>query len=96
MSDEGLIQAGRSDKYGQVHVERVGNTGFDDHEEPMALLRAQDDYALAAMLTYLNYMEEDPDIPEAQRESVRRQVTAFTDWRRENRDKIRLPGTVTN
>lgn len=86
------IRAGRSDKYGQVYVERIGNTGFDDPDEPVALLRAQDEHAYRAMLYYLRLNDEDPEVPAAQAESVRRQVEAFERFRRKDPERIRKPG----
>jgi hypothetical protein len=87
------ITAGRSDKYGQVYVERIGNTGFDDPNEPVGLFRAQDNYALTILESYLAILEIDEEVPVAQIESVRRQIEAFHQWREDNPEKIRTPGT---
>jgi hypothetical protein len=78
-----MIRAGSSDKYGQVYVERVGNTGFPDPDEPVALLRAQDRHALAAMAT-----------PDAQRQSVATQVYRFQEFRIAHPEKLRTPGVA--
>jgi hypothetical protein len=86
------MTAGQSDKYGQVYVERVGNTGFDDPAEPVALLRAQDDLAYEAMLVYLRLNDEDAEVSAAQAESVRRQVEAFERFRHAHPDRVRKPG----
>lgn len=88
-----LIRAGHSDKYGQVYVERVGNTGFSDPEEPVALIRAQDDLALKVMVLYLQ-LSAAGGVPQEQFESVARQVHCFTNWQEANRDKVRTPGTT--
>ena len=94
MADLGQpIRSGRSDKYGQVYVERIGNTGFDDPTEPVALLRAQDVLALPIMQEYLRRTTADPDIPASQVASVRRQVEAFERWRLEHPERVRKPGT---
>lgn len=92
--DDRPIQAGRSDKYGQVFVERYGNTGFDDPSEPVAMLRAQDDHAYYAMIDYLQRCGADPEVDDAQVASVRRQVEAFGAFRREHPERIRKPGRV--
>lgn len=88
------IPAGRSDKYGDVSVERTGAHGFPDQEEPVALFRAADFYSLGILRSYLQALEGDHGVPAEQRESVRRQIAAFEDWRAANDDKIRLPGTT--
>jgi hypothetical protein len=90
---EGLVRAGRSDKYGQVWVERVGSTGFPDPDEPVALMRAQDRLAHRLMQLYLS-LSVTAGVPREQIESVRRQITAFREWREANRDKVRTPGRV--
>lgn len=89
-----MIEAGRSDKYGQVHVERIGNTGFDDPTEPIALFRAQDKLALKSLRDYLRRCIGDPDVPAAQITSVCAQVEAFERYQREHPDRVRKPGTV--
>lgn len=86
------IPAGTSDKYGQVYVERIGNTGFDDLAEPVSLLRAQDEHAYQAMLVYLRLNDEDREVSASQAESVRRQVEAFERFRHRHPDRIRKPG----
>lgn len=89
-----VIPAGTSDKYGQVHVERVGNTGFDDIAEPIAVLRAQDRHALPTMRTYFAAMLMDEQVPETQIASVQRQIAAFEEWRIAHPEKVRTPGTT--
>jgi hypothetical protein len=88
------LRAGLSDKYGQVYVERVGNTGFSDPTEPVAVFRAQDRLALAVLHAYLGELRADPAVPVSQIESVERQAAAFEEWRREHPEKVRTPGTV--
>lgn len=88
------VRAGVSDKYGHVYVERVGQTGFPARDEPVALFRASDFYSLGILRHYLQALEGDGGVPAEQRESVRRQVQAFVDWRLANDDQIRLPGTT--
>jgi hypothetical protein len=89
-----VIVAGKSDKYGQVYVERVGNTGFDDPNEPIGLIRAQDEYALQLMKLYLNMLQQDPEVPALQMSSVEKQINAMEIWRAQNPYKIRVPGTT--
>lgn len=89
-----LIAAGISDKYGQVYVERIGNTGFDGPPEPVALLRAQDEHAYRSMLDYLRRCAADPDVPDEQALSVGRQIEAFDRFRSEHPELIRKPGRV--
>lgn len=88
------IISGRSDKYGQVYVEKVGHTGFDDAEEPVALFRAQDKYALWIMKEYLRALEADSHVSAEQLDSVRRQIKAFETWSDANPEKLRTPGFV--
>lgn len=92
LAPEVLLAAGVSNKYGQVHVERIGQTGFDDPAEPVALLRAQDEHALPVLAAYLLRLREDPAVPVAQVESVTRQVMAFARWRAANPGGVRTPG----
>lgn len=89
-----IIPAGISDKYGQVYVEKTGNTGFNDQSEPVALFRAQDVYAYVALENYHALLEIDDKIPAEQIESVERQIEAFRNWRIEHTDQLRLPGTT--
>lgn len=88
-----LIRAGRSNKYGQVYVERIGNTGFSDPDEPVALIRAQDRLAHTVMVYYLQ-LSAAASVPPGQFESVARQVHLFMNWQEANRDKVRTPGTT--
>jgi hypothetical protein len=88
-----LVRAGYSDKYGQVYVERVGNTGFPDPDEPVALLRAQDKLAQKAIAFYHRLSASHRVTPE-QRESVTRQVERFAAWAKANPTKMRLPGSA--
>ena len=90
------MRSGRSDKYGQVYVERIGSTGFDDPTEPVALLRAQDEKALGVMEGYLCELEADPRVPDEQVMSVRRQVEKFRQWRADHPERVRVPGTRRN
>lgn len=77
MAERDIITAGRSDKYGQVYVERVGNTGFSDPDEPIALLRAQDKYAEHVLAVYKALVDADPEVPAEQKQSVAEQVARF-------------------
>lgn len=88
-----LIRAGRSDKYGQVYVEHIGNSGFPDPDEPIALIRAQDRLAHLLMVHYLQ-LSAGPTIPPEQWKSVARQAHLFFNWQDVNQDKVRTPGTV--
>lgn len=88
-----LIRAGRSDKYGQVYVERIGNTGFSDPDEPVALIRAQDRLAHHLMCEYLQRSSA-IGVPREQWQSVARQAHLFFNWQEENPDKVRTPGTT--
>lgn len=88
-----LIRAGYSDKYGQVYVERIGNTGFPDPDEPVALMRAQDRLTHRLMV-YYHALSVEAHVPTKQWESVARQVYRFIDWQERNREKLRTPGTV--
>jgi len=88
-----LVRAGYSDKYGQVYVERIGNTGFPDPDEPVALLRAQDKLAQKAIAFYHRLSASHRVTPE-QRESVTRQVERFAAWAKANPTKMRLPGSA--
>lgn len=90
-----MIVAGRSDKYGQVHVEKVGNTGFPDPDEPIALFRGQDKKAEQVMAFYYNLLCDDEDVTEEQLQSVARQLVAFSTFAADNPDKMRTPGTMT-
>lgn len=87
------IQAGYSDKYGHVFVERVGNTGFDDPEEPIALFRAQDVYSIDVLKYYLEVLNVTDLIPLSQIASVKSQLENFKRWHADNPDRIRIPGT---
>lgn len=87
------MPAGRSDKYGQVYVERVGGTGFADRTEPIALLRGQDYHALEVMRFYRRLLGEDSNVAGEQLASVDRQIAAFVSWRGEHPNKVRTPGT---
>jgi hypothetical protein len=92
--DISLYHAGVSDKYGNVYVEKVGNlNGFDDQTEPVVVLRARDDLAMQAMVHYLQLCMGTDGVPARQVESVKRQVTRFSKWRKFNPKKMRLPGT---
>lgn len=86
------VRAGCSDKYGQVYVERIGNTGFPDPDEPIALLRGQDKHAWAAMRFYKSLIDNDPGVSYEQRQSVARQCYRFQLFRDNNPDKMRTPG----
>lgn len=88
------ITAGRSDKYGQVYVERIGNTGFPDPDEPVALLRAQDRLAYRAMLFYQDLINSDPDVSAEQRDSVSRQVARFHVFQACHPNRVRTPGAA--
>jgi hypothetical protein len=88
-----LIRAGWSDKYGQVYVERIGNTGFPDANEPVALMRAQDRLTHRLMV-YYHALSAEAHVPSAQMESVERQVHGFINWQEANRDKVRTPGAT--
>lgn len=90
-----LVRAGYSDKYGQVYVERIGNTGFPDPDEPVAVIRGQDRLAHTLMAHYLQ-LSTGEGVPSGQWESVARQVHRFFTWQQENPDKVRTPGTVTS
>ncbi|HMG45656.1 MAG TPA: hypothetical protein VK611_30280 [Acidimicrobiales bacterium] len=90
-----MIVAGRSDKYGQVHVEKVGNTGFSDPDEPIALFRGQDRYAEQVMAYYYNMLCDDQDVTDEQLQSVARQLVAFSAFASANPDKMRTPGKTT-
>jgi hypothetical protein len=87
-----LIRAGYSDKYGQVYVERVGNTGFPDADEPVALLRAQDRLAQKAIAFYYRLTANHHRVTPEQLASVARQVQRFVAWSQANPTKMRLPG----
>jgi len=87
-----IIPAGVSDKYGQVYVEKIGNTGFDDLTEPVAVFRAQDVYAVGVLEAYLELLRIDDHIDPEQIFSVEHQLEAFNAWRLDNSDKVRLPG----
>jgi hypothetical protein len=84
-----------SDKYGEVYVQRTFNTTFPDPEEPVALLRAQDQWSLRILEVYLDTLRVDDRVPLEYRRSVERQVEAFRQWRDENPDLLRVPGTPT-
>lgn len=88
-----MIPAGFSDKYGHVFVERVGRTGFDDTEEPVALLRAQDEHAVAVLEYYMLRLKADRRVTQAQVESVQRQLRNFLGWRIEHPGRVRVPGS---
>jgi hypothetical protein len=86
-----LFHAGISDKYGHVYVEKVAS-GFEDRDEPVALLRARDDLAMKVMVHYLTLNVNTDGVPERQVKSVQRQVARFHRWRRYR--TTRLPGTT--
>lgn len=85
--------AGTSDKYGRVYTERLGNTGFDDKDEPVALFRAQDRHSVSVLSLYLSCLMGDKDAPHEHIEGVRRQLARFLNWRDVNPTKVRTPGT---
>lgn len=88
-----LIKAGRSDKYGQVYVERMGSSGFSDPGEPVAVLRAEDVHAWRAMQFYKSLIDGDPKVGSEQRQSVARQVYAFQLWQIDHPHRVRIPGS---
>jgi hypothetical protein len=77
----------------QRAVTSVGNTGFPDPDEPVALLRAQDKLAQKAIAFYHRLSASHRVTPE-QRESVTRQVERFAAWAKANPTKMRLPGSA--
>lgn len=89
-----MIIAGYSSKYGQIYVERTGNTGFDaDLHEPIALHRSQDQHSVAVMEFYLSRLRADPAVPPQQIASVERQLQLMREWRAEHPERVRTPGT---
>ncbi len=88
-----LWQAGISDKYGQVYVERRPDRAFDDPEEPVALFRAADQFTLEVLARYVALLLATKEgIPEAQLLSVYHQIRNFVAWREAHPEKVRLPG----
>lgn len=84
--------AGVSNKYGQVYVEREGRNGFPDRDEPVALLRAADEFALGALLYYRDLLYIAEGVHPEQLQSVEQQLANFGAWREANPDKVRKPG----
>jgi hypothetical protein len=80
---------GYSDKYGHVTTERHGRTGPIGDEEPVAIFRAQDKYATAALTYYLVLCSSKGCAPD-HLESVTKQIENFEAWQASN--PTRRPG----
>jgi hypothetical protein len=82
---------GYSDKYGYVATTRHGRSGPIGEDEPVALIRAQDDLAVPT----LRYYRERCVVagsPDDHIESIDHQISNFTNWQHKN--PTRTPGTA--
>lgn len=87
--------AGQSDKYGDVWVTRDGAAPFSG-DEPVAVLRAEDEHALAVLIFYRDLLATDAGVPGEQLASVERQVQAFAHWRDQHAERVRKPGVPSD
>lgn len=84
--------AGQSDKYGQVYTEREGSTSWTDPDnEPVALFRAQDKFAVELLVQYKQRCKSSGCHPD-HIASIDRQIARFALYREQHPDKVRLPG----
>lgn len=82
-------------KYGQVTVEHEPGTSLNGTDEPVFVLRAQDKLAVQTIARYRNFAaqieEEESQRSEEFFTVLDNVLEAFTDWQRENADKVKLP-----
>lgn len=81
-------------KYGDVTVENEPGTPLNGTDEPVFILRAQDQEAMPTIARYINRYRQIED-PEAQRSeefftTLDEVQEAFRAWQTANRDKMKL------
>lgn len=76
-------------KYGRVTTER----GSIPDDEPVFLLRAQDSFAVEAIIHYLGRCAGYPDVSDRHVVGVRRVLDVFRTWRSAGKARTKVPDT---